>query len=137
MPPPAADDPRIDLARRRTAYATFRTSLALDRTTLAWIRTALTFETFGLGMVGFYRAVNLATRTERSERLHQLAIHVGVMLVVIGMFALLISAWSHVRALRALRRGAAPPLPVVPLSVAIGSCVALLCLYALWLVFRP
>jgi len=134
--PPAADDPRIDLARRRTAYATFRTSLALDRTTLAWIRTALTFETFGLGMIGFFRTLNQAAHTERTERLHQFAIHVGVVLVVVGMIALLISAWSHARALRVLRRGDAPRLPLVPLSVAIGSCVGLLCLYALWWIFH-
>jgi len=135
MPPPAAD-PRIALATRRTAYATFRTSLALDRTTLAWIRTALTFETFGLGMIGFFRSINQAAHTERSERLHQFAIHVGVTLVVIGMIALLLAAWSHARALRVLRRGEAPQLPRMPLSIAIGSCVALLCLYALWWVFN-
>jgi len=127
--PPAADDPRIDLARRRTAYATFRT-------TLAWIRTALTFETFGLGMIGFFRSINQAAHTERTERLHQFAIHVGVVLVVVGMIALLISAWSHARALQVLRRGDAPRLPLVPLSVAIGSCVGLLCLYALWWIFH-
>ena len=135
MTPPAAD-PRIELAGRRTAYATFRTSLALDRTTLAWIRTALTFETFGLGMVGFFRSLNQAAHSERSERLHQFAIHVGVTLVVVGMIALLVSAWSHARALRVLRRGEAPRLPLVPLSVAIGSCVGLLCLYALWWIFQ-
>ena len=134
--PPAADDPRIEFARRRTGYAIFRTSLALDRTTLAWIRTALTFETFGLGMIGFFRSLNQATHTERSERLHQFAIHVGVALVVIGMVALLLTAWSHARALRVLHRGEAPPLPLVPLSVAIGSCVALVCLYAVWWTFH-
>lgn len=135
MTPPAAD-PRIELAGKRTVLATFRTALALDRTTLAWIRTALTFETFGLGMVGFFRTLNQAAHSERTERLHQFAIHVGVTLVVVGMIALLVSAWSHARALRSLRRGDAPALPLVPLSVAIGSCVGLLCLYALWWIFH-
>ena len=133
---PSAADPRIELAGKRTVLATFRTSLALDRTTLAWIRTALTFETFGLGMVGFFRTLNQAAHSERTERLHQFAIHVGVTLVVVGMIALLVSAWSHARALRVLRRGEAPRLPLVPLSVAIGSCVGLLCLYALWWIFH-
>ena len=57
-------------------------------------------------------------------------------LVVVGMIALLVSAWSHARALRVLRRGDTPTLPLVPLSVAIGSCVGLLCLYALWWIFH-
>ena len=135
MTPPAAD-PRIELAGRRTVLATFRTSLALDRTTLAWIRTALTFETFGLGMVGFSATLNQAAHSERTERLHQFAIHVGVTLVVVGMIALLVSALSHARALLVLRRGDTPTLPLVPLSVAIGSCVGLLCLYALWWIFH-
>ena len=87
-------------------------------------------------MIGFFRSINQAAHTERSERLHQFAIHVGVALVVIGMIALLISAWLHARALRVLRRGESPPLPVMPLSIAIGSCVALLCLYALWWIFH-
>ena len=135
MSPTQSADPRVELAGRRTAFATFRTALALDRTTLAWIRTALTFETFGLGMIGFFRSLNQAARTERSERLHQFAIHVGVVLVVIGMVALLLAAWSHLRALRRLHRNEPPPLPAFPLSIAIASFVALLCLYALWWMF--
>jgi uncharacterized membrane protein YidH (DUF202 family) len=112
------------------AFVAFRT--ALDRTTLAWIRTALTFETFGLGMIGFFRALNQSAHNERSERLHQFAIHFGVLLVAIGMLALLFSTLSHARALRRLRRSEPPPLLIMPLSIAIGSFVALLCLYALW-----
>lgn len=84
-------DHRIELAGRHTALAAYRTALALDRTTLAWVRTALTFETFGLGLIGFFRTINEAAHTERTERLHQLAIHVGVVLVVFGMVALLFS----------------------------------------------
>jgi hypothetical protein len=67
-------DPRNALAGERTSFAKFRTSLALDRTTLAWIRTTLTFATFGLGMIGYFRAVRQATQDERAVRLHQAAI---------------------------------------------------------------
>lgn len=135
MPQTSSADPRVELAGKRTVFASFRTALALDRTTLAWIRTALAFETFGLGMIGFFRALNQATQTARSERLHQFAIHMGVVLVVIGMLALLLAAWAHARALRFLRRKELPPLPVFPLSIAIASFVALLCLYTLWWMF--
>ena len=129
---PGAVDPRVELAGRRTAFAAYRTALALDRTTLAWIRSALTFETFGLGLIGFFRTINLTAHTERTERLHQFAIHVGVVMVLIGMVALLFSAASHVRALQRLRGGESPRLPLLPLAIAIGSFVALLCLYVLW-----
>jgi uncharacterized membrane protein YidH (DUF202 family) len=77
-------DPRNALAGERTSFAKFRTSLALDRTTLAWIRTTLTFATFGLGMIGYFRAVRQATQDERAVRLHQAAIKMGVALVVVG-----------------------------------------------------
>lgn len=135
MPQTQSADPRVALAGKRTAFAAFRTALALDRTTLAWIRTALTFETFGLGMIGFFRSLNQSAHTERTEQLHRLAIHAGVVLVVIGMIALLLAAWAHLRALRRLHRNEPPPLPAFPLSIAIGSFVALLCLYALWQMF--
>jgi putative membrane protein len=99
------DDARTALARERVNFAKFRTSLALDRTTLAWIRTALTFATFGFGMVGFFRAVEMATHSEQAMRLHQAAIHMGVSLIVIGLVATILAAFSHWMTLRRLRRG--------------------------------
>ena len=78
-------DTRTVLAGERTDFAKVRTSLALNRTTLAWIRTALTFATFGFGMVAFFRAMEKATHSEEAARLHQAAIHMGVVLIVIGM----------------------------------------------------
>jgi len=89
------DDPRTALARERVNFAKFRTSLALDRTTLGWIRTALTFATFGFGMVGFFRATVQATHSEQAVRLHHAAIHMGVALIVIGMVATILAAFSH------------------------------------------
>ena len=66
------------------------------------------------------------------ERLHQFAIHVGVVMIVIGMVALLFSADSHGRGLQRLRSGESLRLPLLPLSIVIGSFVALLCLYVVW-----
>ena len=124
VPPTILPDPRVELAGRRTNFAIYRTALAIDRTTPAWIRTALTFETFGLGLIGFFRSINQAAHTERTERVHQFAIHVGVTMIVIGMVALLFSAASHARAAvgaaaaalgcdRFIRRAAVPVRVVV------------------------
>jgi len=64
-PTPASqtDDPRVPLAVRRTGLASFRTAQALDRTMLAWIRTTLTMNSFGLGMIAFFRSL----RHERGD----------------------------------------------------------------------
>lgn len=131
------DDARTALARERVNFAKFRTSLALDRTTLAWIRTALTFATFGFGMVGFFRAVELATHTEQAMRLHQAAIHMGVALIVIGMVATILAAFSHWVTLRRLRRGEQLSITQWPLTITIAVLISVLGLYALWSIFTP
>jgi putative membrane protein len=125
-------DPRTALAGERTNLAKFRTSLALDRTTLAWIRTALTFATFGFGMVGFFRAIRQATHSGQAVRLHQAAIRMGVALVVIGMVATILAAFSHWMSLRRLRRGEQLSVTQWPLTITIAVLIALLGLYALW-----
>jgi len=131
------DDARTALARERVNFAKFRTSLALDRTTLAWIRTALTFATFGFGMVGFFRATVQATHSEQTVRLHQAAIHMGVALIVIGMVATILAAFSHWMTLRRLRRGEELSVTQWPLTITIAVLIAVLGLYALWSVFNP
>jgi putative membrane protein len=137
----AAETPEGDvktaLARERSSFAKFRTSLALDRTTLAWIRTALTFASFGFGMVAFFRAVAMATHSEEAMRLHQAAIHMGVALIVIGMVATILAAFSHWMILRRLRRGEELSLAQWPLTITIAVFISVLGLYALWSMFNP
>lgn len=130
-------DPRTALAGERTNFAKYRTSLALDRTTLAWIRTSLTFATFGFGMVGFFRTVAQATRSEQAARMHQAAIRFCVVLIVIGLVSTILAALSHWMALRRLRRG--EPLLVAqwPLTITLAFFLAVAGLYALWAVFNP
>jgi putative membrane protein len=130
-------DSRIALAGERTNFARFRTSLALDRTTLAWIRTALTFATFGFGIVGFFRATAHATHSEQAMRLHQGAIRMGVALIIIGILATILAAFSHWKALRRLRRGEQLSIPQWPLSIAIAVLIVVLELYGLWSLFAP
>ncbi len=129
------DDPRLSLAGERTNLARFRVSLALDRTTLAWIRTALTFATFGFGMIGFFRAIVLATHSEQSVRFHQAAIHMGVALVLIGLVATILAAASHWMTLRRLRFGEPLVVSQWPLTITIAVLIAVLGLYALWSYF--
>ena len=131
------DDARTALARERGHLAKFRTALALDRTTLAWIRTALTFATFGFGMVGFFRATEQATHSEEAVRLHQAAIHMGVALIVIGMVATILAAFSHWMTLRRLRRGEELSVTQWPLTITIAVLISVLGLYALWSIFTP
>jgi putative membrane protein len=104
---------------------------------LAWIRTALTFATFGFGMVGFFRAVELATHSEQAMRLHQAAIHMGVTLIVIGMVATILTAFSHWVTLRRLRRGEQLSITQWPLTITIAVLISVLGLYALWSIFTP
>ena len=130
-------DSRTVLADERTNFARFRTSLALDRTTLAWIRTALTFATFGFGMVAFFRAVAQAKHSEQAVRWHQGAIHMGVVLIVIGIVATILAASSHWMSLRRLRRGEQLSVTQWPLTITIALFTGLLGLYALWSLFAP
>jgi putative membrane protein len=131
------NDPRTALAGERTNLAKFRVSLALDRTTLAWIRTSLTFATFGFGMIGFFRAMRQATQSEQAARLHQAAIHMGVALVILGLVATTLAAFSHWISLRRLRRGAPVSISQWPLSIAIALIISVLGLYALWSLLVP
>lgn len=125
-------DSRTALAGERTSLAKFRVSLSLDRTTLAWIRTALTFATFGFGMIAFFRAIRQATQSEQAVRLHEAAIHMGVALVVIGLVATILAAFSHWRALRRLRRGEQLVISQWPFTITIAVLISVLGLYALW-----
>ena len=126
------DDPKTALAAHRTSLARFRVALALDRTSLAWIRTALTFSTFGFGMIGYFRSLAQAHQSEAAERLHQAAIHMGVALVIIGLLATALAAFSQWRALRKLRHGEQVVIAQWPLTIAIAVLLAILGLYALW-----
>jgi len=131
----SGSDAGTTLAGERTNLAKIRVWLALERTTLAWVRTALTFATFGFGMIGFFRAVEQTTHTEQSVHLHQAAIRMGVALVLIGLIATLLAAFSHWIALRRLRRGEQLAIAKWPLAITVAVLIAVLGLYALWSVF--
>lgn len=120
----------------RVPYALMRTLLALERTTLAWIRTALTFATFGLGMIGYFRSLEQSQHDAHAAHLHTVAIRMGVALVLLGLVSLLLTAVGHQRAVARLRRGELPRVDGLPLSVANAVLCALICLYGLWVFTR-
>lgn len=128
-------DPRVLLAEDRTEMATFRTSLSLDRTTLAWIRTTLAMTSFGLGMIGFFRTLRQQAETAETIRLHEGAIHFGVVLVVIGVVATVLVAISHLSMVRKLRAGELPLPTIWPLSITVSLLLALLALGGLWVIY--
>jgi putative membrane protein len=123
------------LAEERTELATFRTSLALDRTTLAWIRTTLTMSSFGLGLIGFFRALQQQHETPETVRMHAGAVHFGVALVVIGVAATVLVGVSHLSMVRKLKAGEMPLPTIWPLSVTLSLLLAMLALGGLWAVF--
>jgi putative membrane protein len=128
-------DPRVMFATERTEMAALRVSLAIDRTTLAWIRTTLSMSSFGLGMIGFFRSLREHAETPESIRLHEGAIHFGVVLVVMGVVASVLVAISHMTMLRKLRAGETPVPVAWPLSITISLLLSLLAVGGLWIVF--
>jgi putative membrane protein len=120
-----------------SGMAAFNTKLALDRTTLAWIRTTLTMASFGFGLVAFFRSQQEGSPSAEMVRLHQGAIHFGVALVVIGIFAMTCAGLSHWFTLRRLRRGEALVLSPWPLSITVAMLFTVIGLVGLWELLRP
>jgi uncharacterized membrane protein YidH (DUF202 family) len=123
---------RMDLACDRTAMAKFRTQLALDRTTLAWIRTTITMATFGFGTIGFFRTLEEKSPNARSAQLHQGAVKFGIVLVVMGIAATVLSGASQWFSLRRLRRRDDMVLTQWPLSITLAVLLAILAVGGLW-----
>jgi putative membrane protein len=120
------------LAEERTEMAAFRTTLALDRTTLAWVRTTLTMTSFGLATIGFFRTLRFQHETPETIRLHNAAIHFGIILVLIGVAATIGVTSSHLRTLRRLRDNKPLTISMWPLSILLSTPLAILALYGLW-----
>lgn len=127
-------DARSGLAAERTSLARFRTALALDRTTLAWIRTALTSAAFGFGLIGVFRTIAPMAQSQEAMRLHEAAIVLAVAMVAVGMIGAMLSAASHWASLRKLHRGEELSAHRWPFAITAAVAVALLGLYALWVV---
>ena len=132
--PPDAEpaDLRTSLAAKRTSLASLRVQLALERTTLAWIRTTLTMVSFGLGVIGFFRALRQQAQTPEAVHMHQAAIRIGYGLLILGIAATVLCTISHWRAIIKLEKGETPGVTKWPLSITLAALLSLLGIGALW-----
>jgi hypothetical protein len=87
---------------------------------------------FGFGLIAFFRTVREQNETPETIRMHQSAIHVGEGLVVIGTLTTIAVAISHARSLYRLRHGKLPDASGWPLSITIALLLALLTMVGLW-----
>jgi hypothetical protein len=81
---------------------------------------------FGFGMVAFFRSRLIESPGAESAWLHHRAVWAGVALLGMGVVAMVLASLSHWAALRKLRRGEAPDIGPLPLSVTLAViCAAL------------
>lgn len=125
-------DANIPMATQQTQLSVMRTNQALDRTTLAWVRTTRTINSFGLGMIAFFRTMRQERETPDTVLLHQRAILLGIALVVLGVAATVLIVITHLKNLGRLRRGEMPVVSRWPLSVTIALLLAPIALGGLW-----
>ncbi len=92
---------------------------------------------FGLGMIGFFRALMDRAQTPEAAQLHHAAVRFGELLVLLGIVATVLAGASHWNTLRRLERGEQPTLSRWPLSITIALFVALLGAAALWHLVFP
>jgi putative membrane protein len=127
--------PRENQSPEPSGLGKYRTKLALDRTTLAWIRTTLAMTSFGFGMVAFFRTLEERSPTPERLRLHQDAIRMGTALMLVGIVSTALAGLSHWSGLQRLRRGDAPVLSPMPLSLTVAMLVTILGVVGLWELF--
>ena len=75
-----------------------RTRLAHERTMLAWTRTATSLITFGFSIQQFFRIARAGVPENRWVGPREF----GLLMIVIGLFALLLAALEHREAIKAL-----------------------------------
>ncbi len=85
-----------------TKLAAERTRLAYERTLMAWVRTATSLISFGFTIFKFFEYLQ---EDKKAAPLHQFLgpRHFGMMMIGIGLFALILATFQHVKSMRALR----------------------------------
>jgi putative membrane protein len=83
-----------------TKLAAERTRLAYERTLMAWVRTATSLISFGSTIFKFFEYLQ-----EDKKPIHQFLgpRHFGMLMIGIGLVALILATFQHVKSMRALR----------------------------------
>lgn len=96
-----------------TKLAAERTRLAYERTLMAWVRTATSLISFGFTIFKFFEYLQ---EDKKVAPLHQFLgpRRFGMMMIGIGLVALLLATFQHVKSMRVLRAD----YPSAPYSLA-------------------
>jgi inner membrane protein YidH len=85
-----------------TKLAAERTRLAYERTLMAWVRTATSLISFGFTIFKFFEYLH-EDRAAQPARQFLGPRHFGMLMIGIGLVALLLATFQHVKSMRALR----------------------------------
>jgi len=96
----ASEDPRVELARRRTGMSFQRTRMGADRTLMAVIRTSLSLISFGFTIFQAFKKLQESGVLSGSAA----ARHFGTTLVLVGIGMLVLGIIYHLMFMLGLRR---------------------------------
>lgn len=115
-------------AMSTTDLAIDRTRMAYERTMMAWVRTATSMITFGFTIYKFFEFELKKQNLPPSDHLIGPR-EFSMILIGLGLFALLVSSFQHMKMMRELRR----MHPNMPRSTAglVAGALSLLGLFAL------
>ena len=86
---------------RSTELAYERTRLAYERTLMAWIRTGVSLISFGFTIYKFFEEFHTAQQVVRTSLIG--AREFGTIMISIGLVAVLLATFQHVRIMHKLR----------------------------------
>ena len=124
----ANQSPTLDTS---TKLAYDRTRLAYERTLMAWVRTGVSLISFGFTIYKFFEEFHTAQQVVRTSLIG--AREFGTIMISIGLVAVLLATFQHVRIMHRLR-AQDPELPY-SLAAAVALLVSLLGIIALVAVF--
>ena len=124
----ANQSPTLDTS---TKLAYDRTRLAYERTLMAWVRTGVSLISFGFTIYKFFEEFHTAQQVVRTSLIG--AREFGIIMISIGLVAVLLATFQHVRIMHRLR-AQDPELPY-SLAAAIALLVSLLGIVALVAIF--
>jgi len=84
-----------------TQLAIERTRLAYERTLMAWVRTGVSLISFGFTIYKFFEEFHTAKQVARTSLIG--AREFGIIMISIGLVAVLLATFQHVRIMHTLR----------------------------------